>query len=182
MLEDKEMVEVRNLVDHMVVYKIDELNRRVVFNPFETKKVPVDELRRLNYQTGGQILLHNYLCILNDELRQEFSIDPTVIEYDWTIKDIDAALTSSPIDELLDALEFGPEGIKNMLVDRAVQLKIPDTNRRKAIQEITGVDVNNMISLKEQAEVIDKKDAAVQPHTRRVASQSVTVGGRRVRS
>ena len=179
MLEDKEMVEVRNLVDHMVVYKIDELNRRVVFNPFETKKVPVDELRRLNYQTGGQILLHNYLCILNDELRQEFNIDPTVIEYDWTIKDIDAALTSSPIDELLDALEFGPEGIKNMLVDRAVQLKIPDTNRRKAIQEITGVDVNNMINFKEQAEAIENKNAAA-PHTRR-SSQSVTVGGRRVR-
>ena len=180
MLEDKEMVEVRNLVDHMVVYKIDELNRRVVFNPFETKKVPVDELRRLNYQTGGQILLHNYLCILNNELRQEFNIDPTVIEYDWTIKDIDAALTSSPIDELLDALEFGPEGIKNMLVDRAVQLKIPDTNRRKAIQEITGVDVNNMINFKEQAEAIENKNAAAAPHTRR-SSQSVTVGGRRVR-
>jgi len=180
MLEDKELVEVRNLVDHMVVYKIDELNRRVVFNPFETKKVPVDELRRLNYQHGGQILLHNYLCILNDELRQEFGIDPTMVEYDWTIKDIDAALTSSPIDELLDALEFGPEGIKNMLVDRAVQLKIPDTNRRKAIQEITGVDVNNMINFKEQAEAIENKNAAVAPHTRR-ASQSVTVGGRRVR-
>lgn len=180
MLEDKELVEVRNLVDHMVVYKIDELNRRVVFNPFETKKVPVDELRRLNYQHGGQILLHNYLCVLNDELRQEFGIDPTMVEYDWTIKDIDAALTSSPIDELLDALEFGPEGIKNMLVDRAVQLKIPDTNRRKAIQEIAGVDVNNMINFKEQAESDEKKDAAVAPHTRRT-SQSVTVGGRRVR-
>lgn len=180
MLEDKELVEVRNLVDHMVVYKIDELNRRVVFNPFETKKVPVDELRRLNYQHGGQILLHNYLCVLNDELRQEFGIDPTMVEYDWTIKDIDAALTSSPIDELLDALEFGPEGIKNMLVDRAVQLKIPDTNRRKAIQEITGVDVNNMINFKEQAETDEKKDAAAAPHTRRT-SQSVTVGGRRVR-
>ncbi len=179
MLEDKELVEVRNLVDHMVVYKIDELNRRVVFNPFETKKVTVDELRRLNYQHGGQVLLHDYLCILNDELRQEFGIDPTVIEYDWTIEDIDAALTSRPIDELLDALEFGPEGIKNMLVDRAVQLKIPDTNRRKAIQEITGVDVNNMINFKEQAETDEKKDAAA-PHTRRM-SQSVTVGGRRVR-
>ena len=179
MLEDKELVEVRNLVDHMVVYKIDELNRRVVFNPFETKKVTVDELRRLNYQHGGQVLLHDYLCILNDELRQEFGIDPTVIEYDWTIEDIDAALTSRPIDELLDALEFGPEGIKNMLVDRAVQLKIPDTNRRKAIQEITGVDVNNMINFKEQIDAASPA-AAEAPHTRRRAAQLVSVSGRRV--
>jgi len=82
MLEDKELVEVRNLVNHMVVYKIDELNRRIVFQPFETKKVTVDELRRLNYQHGGRVLLHNYLCVLNDELRTEFGIDPSVVEYD----------------------------------------------------------------------------------------------------
>lgn len=179
MLEDKELVEVRNLVGHMVVYKIDELNRRVVFNPFETKKVPVDELRRLNYQHGGRVLLHDYLCVQNYELREEFGIDPSVVEYDWTLQDIDAALTSRPIDELLDALEFGPEGIKNMLVDRAVELKIPDTNRRRAIQDITGVDVNNMINFKEQAEEDEKKNAEA-PHSRRV-NQSVTVGGRRVR-
>lgn len=82
MLEDKDLVQVRNLVDHMVVYKIDELNRRVVFNPFETKKVSVDELRRLNYTHGGQVLLHDYLCVMNDELRQEFGLGYDMPEYD----------------------------------------------------------------------------------------------------
>lgn len=179
MLEDKEMVEVRNLVDHMVVYKIDELNRRVVFNPFETKKVQVDELRRLNYQHGGRILLHNYLCIKDQELRQEFGVDPSMVEYDWTLRDVDAALTSRPMDELMDALEFGPDGIKELLIDRAVQLRIPDTNRRKAIQDITGVDINNMIQLKEQLEA-DNPAAAEAPHTRRVETQTLS-SGRRVR-
>lgn len=179
MLQDKDVVEVRNLVDHMVVYKIDELNRRVVFNPFETKKVQVDELRRLNYQHGGRILLHNYLCIKDQELRQEFGVDPSMIEYDWTLRDVDAALTSRPIDELMDALEFGPDGIKELLIDRAVQLRIPDTNRRKAIQDITGVDVNNMIQLKEQLEA-DNPAAAEAPHTRRVETQTLS-SGRRVR-
>lgn len=177
MLQDKDLVEVRNLVDHMVVYKLDELNRRVVFNPFETKKVSVDELRRLNYQHGGQILIHNYLSIQNQELRKEFGIDPTMVEYDWTLKDIDAALTSRPMDELLDALEFGPEGIKNMLVDRAVQLKIPDTNRRKAIQDIMGVDVNSMINFQEQ---MDAEDTAEAPHTQRRSTQTTPKTGRRV--
>ncbi len=179
MLQDKDLVEVRNLVDHMVVYKIDELNRRVVFNPFETKKVPVDELRRLNYQHGGRILLHNYLCIKDQELRQEFGVDPSMIEYDWTLRDIDAALTSRSMDELMDALEFGPDGIKELLIDRAVQLRIPDTNRRKAIQDITGVDINNMIQLKEQLEA-DNPAAVEAPHTRRVETQTLS-SGRRVR-
>lgn len=177
MLEDKELVEVRNLVDHMVVYKIDELNRRVVFNPFETKKVTVDELRRLNYQHGGQILIHDYLCVMNNELRKEFSIDPNMVEYDWTLKDVDAVLTSRPIDELLDALEFGPKGIQDLLIDRAVQLKIPDTNRRKAIQDITGVDINNMINFKEQTEEVEENAEA--PHARRV-SKTPQPSGRRV--
>jgi len=179
MLQDKDIVEVRNLVDHMVVYKIDELNRRVVFNPFETKKVQVDELRRLNYQHGGRILLHNYLCIKDQELRQEFGVDPSMVEYDWTLRDVDAALTSRPMDELMDALEFGPDGIKELLIDRAVQLRIPDTNRRKAIQDITGVDINNMIQLKEQLEA-DNPAAAEAPHTRRVETQTLS-SGRRVR-
>lgn len=179
MLEDKDLVEVRNLVDHMVVYKIDELNRRVVFNPFETKKITVDELRRLNYQHGGQVLLHHYLSIQNQELRKEFSIDPTVIEYDWTLQDIDRVLISGSIDELLDALEFGPNGIKDMLIDRAVQLRIPDTNKRKAILDTTGVDVNNMINFKEQADEADATPVEA-PHTRRV-SNSVVAGGRRIR-
>ena len=178
MLKDQDMVEVRNLVDHMVVYKLDELNRRVVFNPFETKKVSAGELRRLNYQHGGQVLLHNYLSVQNKELRKEFGIDPTMVEYDWMLKDIDAALTSRPMDELLDALEFGPEGIKNMLVDRAVQLKIPDTNRRKAIQDIMGVDVNSMINFQEQMDAEPEVEA---PHTRR-STQTTPKTGRRVQA
>lgn len=180
MLEDKDLVQVRNLVDHMVVYKIDELNRRVVFNPFETKKVSVDELRRLNYTHGGQVLLHDYLCVMNDELRQEFGLGYDMPEYDWTIDDVDKALTSSPIEVLLDALEFGPKGIQDLLIDRAVELKIPDTNRRKAIQEITGIDVNKMIGFKEQVEASDNK-VAEPPHTRRCSTQSASVSGRRVR-
>ncbi len=79
---DNELISVRNLVNHKVVYKIIELNKRVEFNPYEIKKIPAEELRRLNYQYGGQILLKNYLCIDNKELREEFNIPADMIEYD----------------------------------------------------------------------------------------------------
>lgn len=82
MINDNESITVRNMVDHKVVYTLPEINRRVVFEPFQEKKVPASELRALNYTIGGNILIHNYLCILNDEMREEFNIPKDLIEYD----------------------------------------------------------------------------------------------------
>ena len=56
---DTQLVQVRNLVDHSVVFKDEDTHRRIVFNPFETKKLEADMLRRLNYSHGGNILLTN---------------------------------------------------------------------------------------------------------------------------
>lgn len=81
-LNDNTLVPVRNLVDHKVVYVIPELNRRVVFEPFQEKKVPAGELRALNYTIGGEILLHNYLNIKSEDLRNEFNIPSDMVEYD----------------------------------------------------------------------------------------------------
>ena len=81
-ISDNTLVSVRNLVDHRVVYTIPELNRRVVFEAFQEKKVPASELRALNYTVGGETLIHDYLCILNKDLREEFNIPSDMIEYD----------------------------------------------------------------------------------------------------
>lgn len=81
-LKDTTLVPVRNMVDHKVVYVIPELNRRVVFEPFQEKKVPAGELRTLNYSTGGEVLIHNYLCVKSNDLRSEFNIPADQVEYD----------------------------------------------------------------------------------------------------
>lgn len=81
-LNDTTLVPVRNLVDHKVVYVIPELNRRVVFESFQEKKVPAGELRALNYTTGGEILIHQYLCVKSNDLREEFNIPKDMVEYD----------------------------------------------------------------------------------------------------
>lgn len=81
-LNDTTLVPVRNLVDHKVVYVIPELNRRVVFEPFQEKKIPAGELRALNYTIGGEILLHNYLSVKSVDMREEFNIPSDMIEYD----------------------------------------------------------------------------------------------------
>lgn len=73
------------------------------------------------------------------------------------------------MDALKDALEFGPEGIKQLIIDRAVELRIPDNNKLKVIQEFTGRDVSNMIEL--DTELENPKEENTSKGTRRVVSK-----------
>ena len=181
-LNDTTLVPVRNLVDHKVVYVIPELNRRVVFEPFQEKKIPAGELRALNYTTGGEILIHNYISVKSNDLREEFNIPSDMVEYDWTIEDIRRVLTNleTPVEELEDALDFGPDGIRELLVDCAVKWKIPDANRRKIISKMTGVNVDKMI---EFAEITDQTVEEAPVRTRRLSkSEDVPRTGRRIQN
>ena len=181
-INDTTLIPVRNMVDHKVVYVIPELNRRVVFEPFQEKKVPASELRALNYSTGGEVLLHNYLCILSKDMRKEFNIPEDQIEYDWTIKDIHRVLEdlSTPIEELEDALDFAPDGIRELIVDSAVKWKIPDSNRRKVISRMTGVNVDKMI---EFAEATDQTVEQAPVRTRRLSkTEEAPRTGRRIQN
>ena len=46
-----------------------------------------------------------------------------------------------------DAIDFSPQGGVDLIVQRAIQLKIPDHNKRLAIQKMTGYNVNSAIDL-----------------------------------
>ena len=180
MLQDHVLVPVRNMVNHKVVYKIPDQNRRVVFEPFQERKVSAGELRGLHYTVGGEALIHDYLCVKNNDLREEFNIPKDQIEYDWELKDIKHILldNNASIEALQDALDFAPEGIREMIIDYAVIWKIPDTNRRKVITQMTGIDINKQIEFTE----LNEKDQSQQeaPSHRRVNSTKPVRTGRRV--
>ena len=98
------------------------LKRKVVFEPFQERKIPAGELRALHYTTGGYNLLHDYLCVESADLRAEFEIPEDQIEYDWKLDDIKYLLldNNALIESLQDALDFAPEGIREMIIDYAV--------------------------------------------------------------
>lgn len=175
---DNVLVEVDNLVGHTVGYKIEEDNVRRVFQPYEKKKLTAGELRKLNYRYGGNVLLTNYLSVKNQELAAEFGVSSDTIEYNWTKDDVDRVLTTEPIEVLLDALDFGPDGIKNMIVDRAVELEINNMDKRNAILEKTGFDVTNMINFKKMAS--EGEDEEKPSNTQRRVKKSSSTSGRRV--
>ena len=168
MVLDTTLVGLTNIMDHMVVYKIEEDNIRRVFYGNETKKVPASEIRKLNYRYGGQVLLNNHLRVENKALREELNIQLDVPEYEWTPEDVDRVLLSGSMDELLDALDFAPAGIVDMLVNRAIDLKINDVNKRRAIQEATGKNIDQAIFFIEETEKDAPKEEA---KSRRIRSE-----------
>lgn len=181
MVTDKTIVDVRNLVDHKVVYKLPEDNIRREFQGFEVKKISAGELRKLNYTYGGRVLLTQFLNVGNDDLASEFGVDSDAIEYKWTESDVDRVLLEGSVDELLDALDFAPEGIIELIKDRAVFLKIPDMNKRKIISEKTGFDIDNTVKMVDELEKDSVKEEKPATKTRRTNKKDGKTTERRVK-
>lgn len=178
-VDDETMVIIRNLTDMPVAYHVPSLgDLRRELPPRASIRVRAGELRQLNYERGGSLLLHDYINVGNVELAREFGVSDDTVEYNWTIEDVDKALTTDDLDVLRDAMDFAPEGIKQTIADRAVELKIPDSNRRNIISSATGLDIDSMIKNKEiiDADKVEKKTTA----KRRVSS--TTTKQRRVKS
>lgn len=179
---DSTLIDVRNLYDSNVSYQIAEDHRRVVFRPNEVKKIPASELRKLYFKPGGEVLLTEYLNVGNAALRKEFNIPDNVPEYEWTLSDVARVIKTGSIDELKDALEFGPEAIRDAIVSYAIDNRISDNNKRKAIEEITGINVDQAIRLHEEAAAaLGKKEETPVSKTRRVNATSAP-SGRRVQN
>ena len=171
MANEEKYVQVQNLAGHIVVYKIPEDNVKRIFGPDEVKTISYSELQKLHYQAGGAVLLQNFLAIKDKAVAEEFGV-PTDLyehEYSWTQEDVDRVLTKGSLDELHDALDFAPEGIIDLIIKRAIELRIPDINKRELIQECTGHNINNMIAtavtLEQEFKTEQTKE---QPKSRRV--------------
>lgn len=169
---DETMIEVQNLTDNVVAYNVPETGLLREFAGQQVRKISAGELRMLYSARGGKALLENYLSIKDKDLAKEFNIsdDSFDHEYNWTEKDVDTVLKYGSLDALKDALEFGPDGIKELIVDRAVALKIPDTNKLKAIEEFTGRNVSYMIEVLNLNK--DSSDDNAAHRTRRVSGDT----------
>jgi hypothetical protein len=164
-LSDDKLVCVRNMTGHRVVYTNPEKNVRREFEPFEEKNIRVDELRSANYRRGCRVLFKGSLYIKDEDLRDEFGLPAVedVPEYAYTVSDVDKMLTSETkhdMDLLLDALDYGPDGIKGLIKDRAVELRVPNLDKREAIHKATGVDVNKVIEVDDELSSVSVEEAA----------------------
>lgn len=149
MTENTNYYNVKNRSSSMVVYTIPEMNIRREFAPAETKRLSFEELEKLTYQPGGRALLANFLQFVEpvkvlNQATTDLGIH-TEPEYNMSEEDIKKMLVSGSVDQLLDALDFAPVGVIDLIKAYAVSLPVKDYDKREAIKEKTGFDVSKAL-------------------------------------
>ena len=120
MLDKNTLIKVTNRDNGSVGYAIPDLgNLQRRFEAGETKEVTMEELRKLSYTIGGNVILKEYLLIHNKEAVEELlgTVEP---EYYYEEEDVKNLLEKGTLDELKDCLDFAPEGTIELVKKVAV--------------------------------------------------------------
>lgn len=150
---------VKNRSAGVVGYNIPEEKIRREFAPGETKKISWYELEKLTYQPGGTALMEDYLLIYNDEAVKELNLR-TEPEYFMTEADVIKLIRTGSHDEWLDALDFAPAGVMDLIKQLSVTTPLSDYNKRVSLKAKTGFDVDKAIANWEAERAAEKSPAA----------------------
>lgn len=135
---------VKNRSAGVAIYRIPEDNIRREFAPGETKRIAFGELEKLTYQPGGTELLTNFLQILDQEPTTALNIHREP-EYDLSEEQIKDLILNGSVDEFLDALDFAPIGVIDLIKSYSVSLPVADLAKRQALKAKLGFDVDSAI-------------------------------------
>lgn len=139
------MCKVTNRSAGRVIYNIPEDHIRREFYNKETKEIALSELEKLAQQPGGRKLIYNYLSIQDADAIGHLVNRPIEPEYWLTEDKIPDWMNTCSLDEFKDALDFAPEGIKDLLKKYAVSLPLNDFAKRQAMFEQLGFNVTKAI-------------------------------------
>lgn len=169
MLDNNTIIKVTNRDNGYVGYVIPELgNLRRKFQPGETKELTMDEIRKLSWTDGGKALIENHLILDNPQAVKEIlaSVEP---EYFYSEKEVEQLLLHGSSEQLMDALDFAPEGVVSLIKDKAVDLKLNDVAKREIIKAKTKFDVSKAIEFNAVSE------PEVETKTRRATPMDMNV-------
>lgn len=164
---------VKNRSASRVGYSIPEDGIRRTFAPGEVKNITYNELLKLSYQPGGREMMVQFLQILSEAGLDKLNIHAQP-EYYMSEQQVVDLLRTGTMDAFLDALDFAPVGVIDLIKKFAVQLPLNDMNKRKALYEKTGFDVTKALIHDEESkapETEEEKAAA--------AAKAATPTGRR---
>ena len=165
MLQNTDKVRVENRANAIVAYRVPESKIIRRFVAGEIKEIEMGELRQAIQNPGTYRLIESNLIIHSKEAVDELlpNAEP---EYFYTAKDVEFLLERGTLDQLKDALDFAPQGVVDLIKERAVKTELNDVRKREAILEHTNFDVTKAIEINHLSEV--KNDTEVK--TRRVAA------------
>lgn len=180
MINQTDMYNVKNRSSSVVVYSIPESNLRRTFAPGETKRIPFSELEKLTYQPGGRELIANFLQIMEEEVTQDLNIHREP-EYNMSEAQVRDLILNGSLDAFLDALDFAPIGVIDLIKSLSVSLPITDFKKREALLKKTGFDVDKAIANDKASKESDEPSGIledVSPNKRRVVQEEVPQGRR----
>lgn len=173
-MEDNALISVRNRNNGYTGYILqDGAKENRSWAPGETKKITFEELKRVSWLPGGDVILRDYLVIEDKEAAEALNIGIDIEEspeYLYSEADIKKLLLEGSVAELEDFLDFSPKGGIEIAKELAVKLEIPDIRKREVISKATGFNINNAINVNhimdddsEEEEKTDKKTRRVKP-------------------
>ena len=166
-MKDDALIVVRNRNNGSTGYVLPDSNVRRSFAPGESKKIPLGELKSLQYAPGGSYILDNLLVVESQEALDALNmkVEP---EYFYTEAKIKDLLYNGSMDEFLDFLDFATQGAIAIAKDIAVKEQIPDVRKREAISKKTGFSIESAININKVMDAEEKKDAETPSKERRV--------------
>ena len=172
------MYRVKNRGASTVVYKIPEDGIRREFKPGQTLQISSEELEKLTYQPGGTLILSQFLQILDLEGIQKANIK-TEPEYHMSEVDVSRLITSGSLDAFLDCLDFAPIGVIDLVKKLSVSIPMVDIQKRKALKEKTGFDVEAALKHQEEDREDEQKTILKQSNGERRVQPEAAPAGRR---
>ena len=173
------MYNVKNRSAGVAGYKIPELGIRRTFQSGEVKQITAEELEKLTYRPGGMALLSNFLQILDAEAINKVGLKPQP-EYYMSEQDIVKLMTTGPIDEFLDCLDFAPPGVIDLIKKLSVSLPLGDYQKKNALKAKTGFDCDAALKHVMEEKEDDSENTILKTSTeRRVKKEEPVPAGRR---
>lgn len=156
-MKDTDLVVVRNRNNGTTVYVLPDRHIIREFAPKESKKIPLEELKALQWVPGGTYTLDNLLIVESKEALAELNMNVEP-EYFYTEEKIRELLTGlDNMDSFLDFLDFATEGAIDIAKEIAVKERIPDSRKREALSEKTGFNIDSAINVNKVLEEDEKK-------------------------
>lgn len=140
---------IKNRGASVVTYRIPEDGVRRSFRPGESKQVAVEELEKLMYQPGGAEILTQFLQIMDTGVTNTLGMHNEP-EYYMSEADVVELVKNGSLDAFLDALDFAPASVIDLIKKISVDMPLLDLNKRKALKEKTGLDVEAAVRLHEE--------------------------------
>ena len=164
---------VKNRSASRVGYSIPEDGIRRTFAPGEVKNITYNELLKLSYQPGGREMMVQFLQILSENGLDKLNIHAQP-EYYMSEQQVVDLLRTGSLDAFLDALDFAPVGVIDLIKKFSVQLPLNDMNKRKALYEKTGFDVTKALIHDEESKAPETEEEKVA-----AAAKAAAPAGRR---